>query len=235
MNSRPDIKDALKIFAIFLLLSLAVNMLIGSFIKTPPRTALEFLYVIFFSHILGVLVPVGVYIYSKGYNFTETLNLRPVSLPVLLGISFISIGFFLTLNIFQGLIEPLLEPYEEGMAAYQEFLVTLVLASKSPVDVFLLLLCIGIIPAVAEEVLFRGIILSGLKNSSTAARAIVLSGLLFGIIHIFPPQVVSVSILGMFFGLLVVKTNSIVTAIWCHFLNNALIILMLLIGAPPRT
>ncbi|MEK7309204.1 MAG: type II CAAX endopeptidase family protein [Planctomycetota bacterium] len=220
-------RDALKIFAIFLIFSFAMSFVSQTFIKTSPTTPLGLLYALFFSHILGILAPVIIYIYSKGCNFRETLNLRPVSLPVLLIVSLVSIIFFVALNMFQGLIEPLFKPYAKDMIVYQDFFIGLVSVSQSPVNIFLLVLGIGIIPAVAEEILFRGIILNGLKNSSTAAKAIVLSGLLFGIIHILPPQVISVSILGMFFGVLLVKTRSIITTIWCHFLNNTLIILMM--------
>jgi membrane protease YdiL (CAAX protease family) len=227
----PTVIDALKIFAIFLICYSAMGLVGHALIKAPPKTPLGLLYSLFFSHILGIIAPVMVYIYSKGYNFRETLNLRPVALPALLAVSLVSVAFFVALNMFQGLIEPLFRPYAKEMADYQDFFIGLVSASKSPVNVFLLVLGIGIIPAVAEEILFRGIILNGLRNSSTAARAIVLSGLLFGIIHIFPPQVISVSILGMFFGVLLVKTRSIATTIWCHFLNNTLIILMML-GTP---
>ena len=233
MNSdkSPSVIDALKIFAIFLIFSFAMSVVSGIFMESSPKTPLGLLYALFFSHILGIIAPVIVYIYSKGYNFKETLNLRPVAFSVLLKVSLVSVIFFVALNMFQGLIEPLFKPYEKDMIVYQGFISGLVAASKSPVNIFLLVLGIGIIPAVAEEILFRGIILNGLKNSSTATKAIVLSGLLFGIIHIFPPQVISVSILGIFFGVLLVKTRSLITTIWCHFLNNTLIILLLM-GAP---
>jgi len=229
-DKSPTVIDALKVFAIFLIYSLAMSLVGGIFMEPSPKTPLGLLYALFFSHILGIIVPVVVYIYSKGYSFRETLNLRPVSWTALLIVSFISIVFFVMLNIFQGLLEPLFRPYAEGMTEYQNFFAGLASASRSPINVFLLLLGVGVVPAVAEELLFRGIILTGLRNSSTAARAVVLSGLLFGIIHFFPPQVISVSILGIFFGMLLIRTRSIVTTIWCHFLNNTLIILMMLIA-----
>lgn len=222
-------RDALKIFALFLVFWFAMSYLSHVFIKAPPKTPLGLLYTLCFSHILGIGVPVAAYIYSKGYNFKETLSLRPVAITTLFLVSFISIIFFVALNVFQGLIEPFFKPYADDMIVYQEFFIGLASASRSPINVFLLVLGVGIIPAVAEEMLFRGIILSGLKNSSTATKAIVLSGLLFGIIHLFPPQVVVVSLLGIFFGILTVRTNSIVTSVWCHFLNNTMIIGIILV------
>lgn len=233
MNSdkSPDMSDALKIFALFLVVYLSMGLLSQRFVNLSPDTPLGLLGMLFFSHILGMIAPVVIYIYSKGFSFRETLSLRPVAPAKLLAISAISIVFFVALHFLQGLLEPLFRPYADDMAAYQAFFGGLAAASRSPLDIMLLLLGVGVIPAVAEEMLFRGLILAGLRNSSTVARAVVLSGLLFGIIHVFPPQVISVSILGMFFGILLVKTGSLVATIWCHFLNNAMIILMML-GAP---
>jgi membrane protease YdiL (CAAX protease family) len=216
-------------FGVFLIVYLAMGLVSRTLIKVSPATPLGLLYALFFSHILGMIAPVMVYIYSKGFSFRETLSLRPVPLPSLLVISGISIVFFVTLHMLQGLMEPLFRPYADDMIAYQEFFGGLASASRSPANIFLLLLGVAVIPAVAEEMLFRGLILAGLKNSSTAARAIVLSSLLFGVIHVFPPQVISVSVLGIFFGILLVRTRSIVVTIWSHFLNNAMIILMMLV------
>lgn len=228
-NNSPTFYDALKIFAIFLLISF-VLMSLGDILGSPkPKTPSDLLYAVFFTHIIGILVPVLIYIRVKKYNLKESLNLRPVPILTLLTISFISISFFILLSWLQGLLNPLFRPYEKDIIEYEKFFATIASASRSKTDIIMFIIGISAIPAITEEILFRGIILTGLKNSSTAAKAIILSGLLFGIIHLFPPQVVTVSILGIFFGILVIKSRSILTAIWCHFLNNLIIILSIFI------
>jgi hypothetical protein len=224
-GNSPTVYDALKIFIIFLLISLAVAMTTDFFLPSPPKTPLDLLYSIFFSHVIGILVPVFIYIKVKKYNLKESLNIRPISILTLLKVSLVAIIFFILLNWFQELLNPLFEPYAKDIIEYQNFFTTIASASKSRIDIILFIIGISAIPAIAEEILFRGIIFNGLKNSSTATKAIILSGLLFGMIHLLPPQIVMVSILGVFFGIVVLKTQSITTAIWCHFLNNLIIIL----------
>ena len=105
-NKSPNVIDALKIFAIFLIFSLAMSLVSGIFMESSPKTPLGLLYALFFSHVLGIIAPVIVYIYSKGYSFKETLNLRPVALSSLLFISLASLVFFVMLHVLQGFMEP---------------------------------------------------------------------------------------------------------------------------------
>lgn len=229
-SSAPTFYDALKIFVIFLLIAVAISMTTDLFLTSPPKTPLDLLYTIFFTHVIGILVPVFIYIKVKKFNLKESLNIKPVPILTLLEIFVIAIIFFILLNWFQELLTPVFKPYEKDIIEYQDFFTTIASASKSRMDIILFIIGISAIPAIAEEILFRGIILNGLKNSSSAIKAIILSGLLFGMIHSLPPQIVMTSILGIFFGILVIKTQSIITSIWCHFLNNLIIILSIFVS-----
>lgn len=74
-----------------------------------------------------------------------------------------------------------------------------------------------------EELLFRGAILQSLRNSGyTPQRAIILSALAFGLIHINPAQVVFAFLIGLVLGWITWKTNSLYPAIIGHALNNSL-------------
>src|SRR5262245_19593322 len=57
-----------------------------------------------------------------------------------------------------------------------------------------------IVAPVAEELLFRGIILRGLLSRFRPFSAILLSSLLFAAVHLNPWQLVSATVLGMAFG-----------------------------------
>jgi membrane protease YdiL (CAAX protease family) len=81
---------------------------------------------------------------------------------------------------------------------------------------------IGIIPALTEELFFRGLILDGLKNNYSKRTAILISSLLFGIVHLNPWQFVGGFIIGVVSAWICLKTNSILLSIYIHFFNNAL-------------
>ncbi len=81
-----------------------------------------------------------------------------------------------------------------------------------------------IIAPIIEEVLFRGIILQGFLTRSSPIRAIVFSSLLFGIWHLSVPQMISGTILGIFVGWIFIRTKSLIVAIVCHSIVNALLV-----------
>ena len=84
-------------------------------------------------------------------------------------------------------------------------------------------LAIGaIIPAVSEEVLFRGMMQRSLEQNWSPKRAIIWTGVIFGLIHFNPTDVVSLVVIGMYLGVLAYATRSLALPITVHFLNNAI-------------
>ena len=79
---------------------------------------------------------------------------------------------------------------------------------------------IGVVPAVCEEVLFRGYILRNFERSMNVWVAIVLSGLIFGIFHIRLTQFIPLALLGMLLAWMTIQTRSLWPAVVAHFVNN---------------
>lgn len=83
-------------------------------------------------------------------------------------------------------------------------------------------LCMAVLGPVVEEVFFRGVLTRELLKRYKPATAILVSGLVFGVIHINPAQVVGACISGFFFAWLYARTCSILPGIFIHILNNGL-------------
>lgn len=71
-----------------------------------------------------------------------------------------------------------------------------------------------------EEMLFRGVIQKSATLRYGAVKGIALAGLLFGVIHLIPQQVISAGLGGMVMGYICYKSNSLMPAIVLHFINN---------------
>lgn len=85
------------------------------------------------------------------------------------------------------------------------------------------ILSIAIMAPLVEELLFRGAIEGHLLKSGKSPRnAILLSALIFGIIHINPAQVPFAFCIGAVFGWLYYRTGSVIPGMIGHFLNNAI-------------
>jgi sodium transport system permease protein len=82
-----------------------------------------------------------------------------------------------------------------------------------------LLLLMAVLPAVCEELTFRGFLLSGFRRSNTF-RAIALSALFFGFTHFVLQQQIAAAILGLVIGLIAVRSGSIFPCILFHLTHN---------------
>lgn len=83
----------------------------------------------------------------------------------------------------------------------------------------------AIMPAIFEELTFRGVLLSNYKNASIAKAAVV-SGLFFGLIHGNLYQIIYAIAAGIFFAMLVAYTNSIFSSVLAHLLFNGVQVIM---------
>ncbi|EOU1218525.1 CPBP family intramembrane metalloprotease [Clostridium perfringens] len=91
------------------------------------------------------------------------------------------------------------------------------LNNEAYIFIFLSVILFG---PVVEELLFRGLIFNEIDKIKGGATPIILSGLLFGLFHREPVQVVYSSILGIILGFVYSKTRSLPLVIFMHMLNN---------------
>lgn len=80
---------------------------------------------------------------------------------------------------------------------------------------------IVVAPALAEELLFRGLLLGGLQRRLGATGAVLVSAALFGLAHLELVHGAAAALLGLYLGALRVATGSIRLGVVCHALNNA--------------
>src|SRR5438132_308956 len=86
------------------------------------------------------------------------------------------------------------------------------------------LLVFGLLPAVLEELAFRGFILTGLRRRLPLWSAIVLSSFLFALYHMNVFQVIPAFILGIVLGLLAAWSNSVLPGMLFHLLYNGVLL-----------
>ena len=81
------------------------------------------------------------------------------------------------------------------------------------------ILMLVVLAPVMEEVLFRGILLESVRSKHSAGRAIVVSALMFGVIHFIPQQVVNAFVIGLILGYIYVRTESLWPVIFAPSLH----------------
>jgi sodium transport system permease protein len=81
-----------------------------------------------------------------------------------------------------------------------------------------------LLPAIAEELAFRGFILTGLRHRFPVWTAILISSFLFALYHMNVFQALPTFILGVVLGMLAVQSGSVYPAMLFHFLYNGMLL-----------
>lgn len=88
-------------------------------------------------------------------------------------------------------------------------------------DPVVMIITAVIMAPIFEEIIFRGIMLKGMTNNGVAPwKAILISSILFGLIHGNPWQFVGATLLGCVLGLVYYKTKSLLLPMLLHGFNN---------------
>lgn len=158
---------------------------------------------------------VGVFLYYckkttlKSESFSNKLNIKQTLIFILIGIvtSFALTQFInyycLTLNLFNK--PTAIFSYE--LDSISSYLISLV--------------SLAIIPAIGEELIFRGVIFNGLKQKGTLF-AVIVSSLFFTLFHFNLSQLFYPFLFGLVLGFIYGRTKNIIVPILIHFTNNAL-------------
>lgn len=169
--------------------------------------------ILFLQTLIVVPVLYGLTSPALGVNRAEFLPLRRLRPDVL-------IGWTLIVLVLSYAISAMLV-YLAGRETLPDFVADVV-AADAP---WLMLMGVVLMAPLAEELLFRGFLISGLRKSFLGDYgAILLSALLWTMIHVQYEFIYLIGLfaLGVLLGLSRIATNSVWPALIAHALNNAI-------------
>ncbi len=97
-------------------------------------------------------------------------------------------------------------------------------------SLWMLLLVLGVLPGFGEELLFRGFALRAVLGVLGRTGAVLLSAALFGLAHGDLVHGGAAFALGLYLGIVAVRTGSVWPAIVCHLANNLAGVLSVALG-----
>lgn len=169
--------------------------------------------IVLINEYLVILVPVILYIFIKKANFREVLRVRKLKLNHALVIVLLSAAAY-----------PVALMLNNIVAYFLQFVGDL---PPQPIPVpgnipelLLGLFVIAVSPAICEEAMHRGLLLSAYERRGSM-KAVFFTAFLFGIFHFDPMNFLGPFFLGLLIGYYVIRTNSIFAGVLAHFLNNA--------------
>ncbi|MCL1918159.1 MAG: CPBP family intramembrane metalloprotease [Peptococcaceae bacterium] len=95
----------------------------------------------------------------------------------------------------------------------------------SETNIFVMIIFVAVMPAICEEVLFRGVVLKGLQKNGIVF-GIILTAILFGLFHMDFQRFIAQALMGAVAGVVVYRTNSIFCGMIVHFMNNFVVLML---------
>lgn len=163
---------------------------------------------------LIILLPNLSYLKFKGCSLKKILKLNKISMKQLLIIILIVI-FTYPVAVFLNLIVITI------LSSFGDIIPNSVPIPKNSLQYLLGLFVIAISPGICEEIMFRGTIMNAYDKLGKK-KSIIYSAILFGLFHFNLQNLLGPIFLGIIFGIIVYKTDSIYSSVIAHLLNNTI-------------
>lgn len=208
-NSRPSIFEA-NFFYLFIGIIL---LTLGSYAQSKGVYS-----GLLITEYIIILAPTIFYLKMRGYSLKKVLRLNKVSLK-------------------QVLLIPLIVIFSYPIGVFFNYLMLIVLnyfgkVSANPVpipesgqEMIIGLIVVALSAGICEEIMFRGFIMKAYEKQGMIL-SIIFSGILFGLFHFNIQNLLGPIYLGLIFGYMVHKTDSIFTSIIAHTANNAFALIL---------
>jgi len=212
-NEKKNVLSTQFIILFYLVILMLLFYIGGSWQSKDMMTGL------FKTQIFIILLPVILILRISKNDIPRILRFnktKPVNYLMVLLMALPALIFAIGLGNLISMIFPVSESYIQAMQD---------LVKTDEKSIWTALLIVGLLPGICEEVLFRGYIINGFTKNGFW-KAIIISGVLFGIFHLDPFRLLQASILGIYLGYITLRTNSIYPAMLAHFANNSLAVLL---------
>ncbi len=194
-------KKGLWLFLILFIAFIALNILIGTYLYPLAL----------YHEVIDILIPCSIYLLVTKKPILSTLKLdkKINRKSVLIVFQLFLISFLLKIGInYIVMLSGSIDPSR----------VTMEVMDLAP-NFLTLFIAVAVLPSFLEEIILRGVVLDQFEDT-TLWQAAIMTGLLFGFMHVDIGQLGYTTALGILMGAIVIATGSLWGGILFHFFNN---------------
>lgn len=220
LKQYPNISQSIGLLLLVLLLQIVIAVPLAALSMGMNRSLLEnpLTVAVVNSIAIGLALVFG--LKRTNASFKEAFRFMPIRATLLLPMALTVVGMSILLSEADNRLRAvlpmpawLIEVFQNLMGAGQ--------------NVWSSFFTLAVVAPLTEELLFRGLILRGFLSHYSVRKAVLVSGLLFGLFHLNPWQFFGAAVLGAIFAWWFVKTRSLLPCLFGHALNNALPLILL--------
>ncbi len=219
----PSIGNALLCCVTILVLKFFIGIAAAGVV---PTSFVELAQITLAVLLAGVLFPTLIMAMMLTTNAWKTLKLSRCSIPVACAAAIMAICFHPALMALTSLVMAIYPPIGDTSQIGGMFESIM----GSAPGFWAILLVMAVVPAIVEELSFRGFILSGLERLRNKWQAILLASLFFGMAHSFIQQSIVTGFVGLILGVVAVQTRSIIPCMIYHVTHNSLTLILSMIS-----
>jgi len=204
-------------------------MITGVDLKSLPENLSSTRVILSFAQFMFILFPSVLLSILQGNKFKDTFRIRKPDMVIfslsIFGLVLVQPFLQVFLYFQNKLIFSLpfgseaIKQVKDLFDALEQTTMNLVTAHSVPEFIFVVFI-IAVTPAICEEFLFRGLLFRNLERISLRKNAIFFTGLIFALFHFHPFNLIPLIVLGFYLTFIVYYSESIFTAVVCHFINN---------------
>ena len=152
----------------------------------------------------------------KKYVRIRLSSIKEIILAVLITVTLLPLSYYLSYLLMK--IFPIPESFRD--------LSSQLFTPHNGTEFIVLIFVIAVTPAICEEIFFRGYVQRTLERT-IGAKSFIVTGILFGLFHMQPLGLISLSLLGVLFSFFYYRSKSIFPSSAAHFTNNLIAIILL--------
>ncbi len=216
-----------SLFAIFILYQVvagaATILLFSGRVTTNNAELVRWSTVI--GQILFILLPTVILVFLRTSHPDDYFRIR---LPRIGEIIVTLIGMFALQQMLQVYmmaqdaipLPPPIQHYVDIVKNLVEETYRVLVTAHTPGEFAVVVFSVALVPAIAEEMLFRGLVQRSMEKAVGGFGGAMITGVIFGAYHLNPFSIVPLVALGAYFGFIVYRSNNITLSMSAHFFNN---------------
>ena len=218
MRNVVKIREVIGVVILSVISSFFIGgLIIGIFSSSPNQTDKIYLYL---SFLLGqgiIVLPPMYYLYFKKKSIIDSFRFKLVSFNTFLNSVIFSVSVIILFDALERIIYKIVPTPQYVIDLGQ------IMQPDSTLGYIFLFLAVVIMAPIGEEIVFRGFLQKFLEEHwKDITRAVLITSLIFAMIHFNPYWTIQIYLLGVILGFLSWKTKSIIPSIILHSLNNGI-------------